>query len=477
MKFTLHSLRWRLQLWHALISLVLIVAACFLADRLVTRERFDVINRDLFDFERSFFGNVLFKERTGAEDSPPSFQEIKSALIQFSSARETAIPSLRHLFESDPRQPYIVYWDKDGTPLFRSSNTPATVRQAYPSDGQRAWIEKKNNQTLEHYRTHPSGISMLIGRDVTDDNAALTRFRLLLALGGGALFLAALAGGWWLAGRALAPIDSISLTASRISEGNLDDRIRIQDEDTEINRLAGVLNNTFDKLSDSIDRQKRFTADASHELRTPLTIILSETQRGLRRDRDAESYRSIIGNCHTAAERMRRLVDSLLILAREDQPHGTGQPINLADVVSETAGQLAPIAEAHGSPISLDISPATVLATPGDLETLTSTLLSNALSHTPPGTSVTLSTRTSGSEAILEVHDNGQGIPTEHLPHLFDRFYQVDSARSQSQHHSGLGLAIAQSIATKLSGRITIACPPSGGTTATLHLPLENRQG
>lgn len=355
--------------------------------------------------------------------------------------------------------------------MFRSHNTPPLVALPTREEENYRWTERIENKNFLLTRARASGMKMLVGRDISDDLAALNHFRLLLSLGGSAIFLFALAGGWWLAGRALVPIDTIALTASRIADGNLDERIEIDESDSELNRLAGVLNGTFDKLSNSIERQKRFTTDASHELRTPLTIILSETQRGLRHDRDAESYRGIIDNCKTAAERMRRLVDSLLLLAREDLTVGKPEPLDLADIALEVAKQLTPLADAHQSHLTLDITPAQALGTPADLETLIHTLLSNALAHTPPGTPVTLRTKVEGGQALLTVHDQGPGIPPEHLPHLFDRFYQVDKARRQSQNHSGLGLSIAQSIARKLNGSLTITSTMTDGTTVTLRLP------
>ncbi|MDQ8188983.1 ATP-binding protein [Roseibacillus persicicus] len=472
MKIPLHSLRWRLQLWHALISLVLIVAACLLADRLVTRERFEGIKRELFDFERSFFTHGLADHRPNdSKDTPPTLQMIKQALQDFSLSKEAAPPSFLHLFEDDPRKPYIAYWGEDGSNIFRAANTPPRVTAPADVAERYRWEEGQENKNLLLTRSHRSGLKILVGRDISDDLAALTRFRLLLALGGSAIFLVALAGGWWLAGRALVPIDTIALTASRIADGNLDERIEIDESDSELNRLAAVLNGTFDKLSDSIERQKRFTADASHELRTPLTIILSETQRGLRHERNAESYRGIIANCQTAAERMRRLVDSLLQLAREDLTNGSVELVDLADIAFDAARELSPLADAHQSRLTLDITPAQVEGTAADLETLTHTLLSNALTHTPPGTPVTLRTKVVGEEVILTIHDQGPGIPSEHLPHLCDRFYQVDKARSQSQNHSGLGLSIAQSISRKLGGSLTITSDDSNGTTAKVSLP------
>ncbi|MBK1834163.1 sensor histidine kinase [Roseibacillus ishigakijimensis] len=471
MKVPFHSLRWRLQLWHALISLALIVAACLLADRLLTRERVATLDADLRSFERSFVRHGLAPEWLEDEQTPPSREHFQQILREFPQRQGSLPPSFQHLFTDNAQEPFLIFWDQNGDILYASQNAPPSLvhpRQPQKTEG---WQNHRTGSLRWLLRDHPSGL-ILVGRDISPELTALTRFRFLLASGGAGLFLAALAGGWWLVGRALKPIDDISQTASRIAAGNLAERIQVREDDSELTRLANVLNGTFDQLADSLERQKRFTADASHELRTPLSIILSETQRGLRREREAESYRAILSHCQTAATRMRRLVESLLALAREDLPSEDKEPCNLAETVAEAARQLQPLAEKNHAPLTQDLQTVEVPAVRAELETLVQTLLSNALSHPPAGTPVTLRTYQRDGQAHLEVHDQGPGIPPEHLPHLCERFYQVDKARSHSSEHSGLGLAIAQAAARKLGGELTLTSSPQAGTTARFTLPL-----
>ncbi|WP_193211714.1 sensor histidine kinase [Luteolibacter marinus] len=469
MKLPFHSIRWRLQLWHALISLSLIVAVCLLAYRMAAEERQRQIDRSLFGFERFFFRQLFLEAAERKDDSPPKSAELRSALLALRDA--DPLPArFRGVF--DAGEPYLGFWDSDGTLLFLSPNAPPGLRKpTFAPDDDLELVTSGHLRELHH--RHGPGIALAVGRDMGDELAALGRFRLFLALGGGGLLLAALAGGWWLAGRALKPIDAISHTANRIAAGNLDERIAIAESDSELDQLARILNDTFGRLADAVERQKRFTADASHELRTPLTIILSETQRGLKREREPADYQQLLSHCQTAAQRMRGLVDSLLILAREDQPDDrcTRVPCDLAEIANRLADRMEPLAAGHGTLIHRKLQPAPIDGDPELLDTLVQNLLSNALSHPPPGTAVTIRTGVRDDRVELEVHDAGPGIPPEHLPKIFDRFYRIDRARTQGSGHSGLGLAIVRSIADSSGGTIEVESSPGQGTRFRVRFP------
>lgn len=470
MRNPFQSIRWRLLLWHSLISLALVVAVGLLANRLSTRDRMDRIDRDLREHERSFFRSVFMSADDGKDEGPPTLEEIKERLRSLGDPANDP-PEFRDLFKSDPAGTYIAVWDNDGSPLFISPNAPDGLSRPALPKNERAIIDRGDFH--EHHRGHPSGTITVVGRDISPELGALNRFRLLLGLGGATILLAGLAGGWWLAGRALRPIDTISHTATRIAAGNLDERIAIAGRDNELDQLAQVLNHTFERLASAIEQQRRFTADASHELRTPLTIILTETQRALKTEREPAQYQQFLHHCQAAAQRMRGIVDSLLVLARHDvsSTELSSTRCDLAQIAGQTAERMEPIATERQSAIRLELGPAPVCGRPDFLEALTQNLLSNALVHPPVGTPVTVRTFCRDEEAIVEVHDDGPGIPAEHLPKLFDRFYRADPARSQAQGHSGLGLAIARSIACSLGGRLEVDSSATAGTTFRLTLP------
>ena len=471
MKNIFQSVRWRLLLWYSLILLGLITGLCLLAYRLAANDRTAQIDREIRNFQGTFFRSLFASRPLPHKDTPPSLDEIRERLRNPGDVSSFP-PELHALFEGGTGGNYLACWDSDGSPLFISANAPGGLtRPVFAKDSETHYVSRGNFR--EHHRTNSSGMSSIIGREVSEEQGDLLRFSLLLALGGGAVWLAGLGGGWWLAGRALKPIDTIGRTASRIAAGNLDERIEIANTDNELDRLGDVLNNTFDRLSAAIERQKRFTADASHELRTPVTIILSETQRALKREREPEQYREILGTCRTAAERMRALVESLLVLARQDLPASDSPyvPCDLAEVANGVADLLQPLADEHSTSIVRELSPAPIKGDPHSLAMVVQNLLSNALIHPPAGGEVTLKTSALPEGYALEVADNGPGIPHQHLPRLFDRFYRADSSRNQTNGHSGLGLAIARTIVEAHGGKIEVRSDVETGTIFRVTIP------
>src|SRR5262249_12772140 len=165
------------------------------------------------------------------------------------------------------------------------------------------------------------GECILVGKDARADLAALRRFAVLLLSAGGTVLLLGLGGGWWLTAQAIRPVEQISAAASRISAGNLSERISVRETDNELNRLAAVPTPPFARLEEAFAQQKQFTADASHELRTPIAVLISEAQTALARPRSDAEYRETIEATLNAAQQMRRLTESLLTLARLDAGH------------------------------------------------------------------------------------------------------------------------------------------------------------
>lgn len=471
MKSPFQSIRWRLLFWHSLISLVLVTATCLLAYRLVLKEQMDGMDGSLREFDRSVFRQVLVPDADEPNRVLPSMAEIRSRLIAFGKGEEIP-PAFSELFGKDSTKAYLAFWSVDGSPLFVSTNAPAGL--AMPNlGGKYSGGTVSRGIYRESRRKNPAGIVSVVGRDISEELSSLRRFQALLALGGASIFIFALAGGWWIGGQTLAPIAEISRAASRIAVGKVEERIGVSGRDSELDQLAQVLNGTFERLGSALERQKRFTADASHELRTPLTIILSETQRGLKHEREPEQYREMLAHCYTAANRMKGLVESLLLLARQDLSDESRQgdeALDLSGITSSVAASLALLIAGHSSEISMDLKPAPVQGNADLLRILIQNLLSNALSHTPSGTAIQLKTFVEGGRSIFIIHDQGPGIPPEHLSRIFDRFYRVDSVRGGGEH-SGLGLAIAQSIATSHGGGIEVESNSQSGTSFRLNLP------
>ena len=178
----------------------------------------------------------------------------------------------------------------------------------------------------------------------------LHRTALNLLAVGGFILLVGLAGGWWIVSRAMRPISTISATAVKISAGDLSQRINVAEAESELGQLAAVLNSTFARLESAFAQQKQFASDAAHELRTPVSVMLTQTQTALNRERDAEDYKQTVEACQRAAQRMRKLIESLLALARFDAGQEVLKrlPFDFSKTISDCAELVQPLAEERG---------------------------------------------------------------------------------------------------------------------------------
>jgi signal transduction histidine kinase len=297
-----------------------------------------------------------------------------------------------------------------------------------------------------------------------------------------ALVLAGL-GGAFLARRALAPIDRVTRAAELIGAEDLARRLDLDLPNDEIGRLARAFDGMIGRLDAAFERQRRFTADASHEIRTPLGIIRSQLDVALAHPRTPEQYARVLGDVRDATDRLARLAERLLTLARADAGEAlTLIPVDVQDVVAEAAASVA--AQARELGVRLDVRLGEAPGVQGDpvwLMQLLLNLLDNALRHTPPGGQVTLTLeasadgsggdRSSDGGVRVSVADTGEGIAPEHLPRLFERFYRVDAARARSSGGAGLGLAICSWVARAHGGRLDASSAAGVGTTMTLWLP------
>lgn len=444
-----------------------------MAYRLAAEDRAERIDRELENFERSFMRRVWEKATNSQPDSPPSTEDIRQLMGRLNSASD--LPHfMRGLFDPNATDTvYLSYWDHEGNVLFRSANAPANIQRPTRNELDNRGKRTSEGLTKELIRRGPRGFSGIVGRDITADVTDLRNLALQVTGLGAGLWFFGLLGGWWLSGRAIRPIEQISRTASRITNGNVSERIDITDTDNELGRLSQVLNDTFDRLESAIQQQRQFTADASHELRTPLTVILSETSRGLKRDRSAEEYRDILSNTRDAAERMRSLVESLLVLARQDTTSVAlhKEPCDLTTIVNDARKLLHPLADERQIQLTTEVSEITLPGDARSLSMLVVNLVSNAIHHQDPGGSVSIRLSRNGTNAMLEVADTGRGISPEHLPHLFDRFYRIDPARAAAGGHSGLGLAIVKAIVDNHGGTIEVESVLGKGTLFRVTLP------
>ena len=309
-----------------------------------------------------------------------------------------------------------------------------------------------------------------IAASLASVEATLQRLLATLLLGGALLTVVAALGGYALAARALRPIDQMTRTARRISAEDLSARLDLPATDDEVGRLAATFDEMLGRLDDSFQRERQFTANASHELRTPLAAMQAILEVVRSQPRTPAEYEAAIDDLAEEADRLRTLVDRLLYLARNDAQRGdVGQPIELTFLLADIVDALEPLAEQKGVVLSLTTPSKLAMRGDGDsLVRLFVNLIDNAIKYTEQG-SVTVSATAEGDWVRVEVSDTGAGIASEHLPHIFDRFYRADAARTS--RGSGLGLAIAHDIARAHGGDITVASQPGQGTTFTVKLP------
>lgn len=365
------------------------------------------------------------------------------------------------------------------------SQTVIFSRQAFP-------YHEMNNRLVDIlFRVAPFKVgdhligNMILARPV-DPDGQLARLMMTLLLASLAALALVLAGGYWLAGRVLAPVRTITHTARSIGETDLSRRLNLKTGD-ELGELADTFDDMLDRLQTAFNRQRQFTADASHELRTPLTIMGLEAEQSLERHRSVEEYERTLKLIRSENEFMSGLVNDLLTLARMDagQTPLRLELVDLSDIALEVTERLSNLARRGGVEITLGEMPEVLIT--GDrqyLSQMEANLVENAIKYAGGrGRHVRIDVGRRAAWAWMSVEDDGSGIPPEFIPHIFDRFYRVDKARTRqvepapdtnlekSPDGSGLGLSIVQWVAHAHGGDVTVTSELGKGTRFEVHLP------
>ena len=362
---------------------------------------------------------------------------------------------------------YFTVWRADGTVLKAAGAAAPAVRPDVAPDRP---LRRTRGPDRERVGLGPQATTILVGRPTGGLSNELAAFASLLVGSGLAALLLGVVASWVLSRRLLRPVAAIAATAERIAGDGPAERVDVAVLDRELVRLGQVLNAAFDRLADAADRQGRFTADASHELRTPLAVVRAKAELALRRDRTPAEYQAALTAILGAAERMSRLVDRLLLLARADAAPPARTPVRLDELAREAVALLAPLAADGGVSLTADLPEVLVPGDPGGLAAAVENLVANAVRYNRPGGTVRVSLTAAGGTAVLGVADTGPGIPAAARPHLFERFYRADGARDRSRGGAGLGLAIVKAVVQAHGGAVTFDTSPQG-TTFTVTLP------
>ena len=319
-----------------------------------------------------------------------------------------------------------------------------------------------------------------VGESLSSVRVALFRLSRLMMLIGPTIIILAVVGGFYLAKKSLEPVERITLLAEEISVEKLNKRLNLTLPDDELGHLASTFDGMLERLEESVKKQRQFTSDAAHELRTPLTAIRSIVDVTLHRDRSSEEYVSALLQIQNEIERLSSVIDDLLIITRLENtlPKREFAVFSVSALIWEVLETMMVLAKEKNIEIETDLQENLEIA--GDRKHLSRAvfnLVDNAIKYTPENGKIRIAAKLSESKERIEiiVEDNGIGIQLEDMERIFDRFYRVDRARSQTRG-TGLGLSIAKEIVKAHGGVISVKSSPGKGSTFKVSLPSKIRK-
>lgn len=451
-----HSLAWRLGLAFALVCSVVLAGVALFLYRSLTAE---IAYRD----DLALLGRL---------------EQVRALLHDSDSLG--ALQQRPGLYQNMLGNQESVLWVRraDGSTVIEinphAQSLPSVAPIAVDRPPQRADIHVHDAALLLSGRAlGPAGeqLTVLVGKRLAEREAILASYRLRLYLGVATGALLALGIGLLLVRRALAPLHDIALAVAQIDLRNLHKRLPSNAVPAELQAPIQALNGMLTRLDQGFERLSQFSADLAHEIRTPLHNLLGSTGQALNQPRTAAEYRELLGSNIEEYERLNRMVENLLFLARAD--HGQRpvnlQAIDLAWLGDEMCDYFQALAEDRGATLQHSLN-GTLQTDLQLLQRALANLLANAVRHALPGTAVQLRCHYLDDTACISVCNQGPAIAAEHLDKLFDRFFRIDPSRAEPGDSGGLGLAIVRSIMTLLGGTVTVVSD-ARGTCFTLALP------
>ena len=446
------SIRWRLTLWITLALAGVLVGFSALVYAMLAHALYERVEQSLFSV----------------------FQELESK----------PNPDLRYWIKEAKEHQNIlcVVYDPHGNVYERTEELPSQTVPAKPDrNGRGRSYADLTLPILGHQRTLQTTVNLkgraftvLLMAGLDDVDRELHEHLIVAAMAIPASVVAAGGLAYVLARKALAPMKRLHHLTEQITAEHLDRRLPIANSNDELGHLTRTINAMITRLERSFGEIRRFTADASHELRTPLMAIRTEAEIALGGPSITAEHQRLLESILEECDRLSRLTNQLLTLSREDAgvARQIRERVDLAALVSGVVDTMRMVAEAKGLHLHIECSTAVPVQADGArLRQVFYNLLDNAIKYTPEGGAVEIRVGTEDQIAVATVRDTGIGIPPEHLPRVFDRFYRVDKARSRAEGGTGLGLSIAKTIVVAHGGRIDLTSTPDQGTICTVRLP------
>ena len=461
------SLSFRLTAWYALAAIALV----FLA----TASLYLVLTTELERSTDLFLADKLHVLRTMLRDRPDDWDALREEVELETAARRYEHFYIRLLNEQN-RSLLTTPGMADQLDLnLLASQTRSKSERPIALLGKRGQAFRVASATALVGTPPKQTDTIQIAIDLSEENGLLARFRIWFwGILIGALAVCPLAG-YQIARRGIRPLAEMAATTRRITSNNLRERILPEGYPSELASLAATFNKMLDRLEESFERISRFSGDIAHDLRTPVNNIRGEAEVALARARTIDEYRDVLESCLEEGVRLSELISNLLFLARTESPftHLNRERVDVATLLAGLREYYEASAAEGGISLTTIAGAETVVAELDRtlVQRAVGNLISNAVTHTPPGGSVVLAARADDSTVCIEVNDTGVGIPPELLPRVFDRFFRVDTSRSQASGGTGLGLTIVQGIMLLHGGRVDIASRVGEGTRVTLRLP------
>jgi heavy metal sensor kinase len=453
-------IRARLTVWYAaLLAVIVIVLGAFL----VLRLRSDLqaqVDRDV----RA--GAAMITSGYAADGTDEFLEVAEKVLPHGGSAAQVLDPSGRVL---------LTYGDS----VSARGMAPPEARAAALS-GRTRLLTASLGDSGERFRVMALPARRLgeprvvvVAESLANVERSVNRVLVLLLFAGPAALAATALGGWWLARKALLPVERMTSQAQEIGIDRLDERIAVPRANDEIGHLAVTLNAMLDRLERGVGEKHRLIADASHELRTPLAVMRAELDVTLRGEDLSPDARAVLESAREEVGRMSRTVNNLLTLAEVDEGRLGLLParVELRDAIEAAARPLRPLAAAKHLQLEVGGDGAEAEADPQRLHQAITNFIENAIKYARPDGHVRATAWSTDAEVGVTVADDGPGIPAEAREHLFDRFYRVDGARGRDDGGSGLGLAICREIAGAHGGRVWVESEEGRGSRFSLALP------